>query len=222
MNTVISLPKKQKRSLPEEFKNDDNRFSESLVEHFLDEYTKKGDKVLDIFAGLGTTLFVAEEMGRIPFGIEYDERRYNYIRSNLKNKENIIKGDALKLLDYNLPKCDFFLTSPPYMTKESNQNPFTAYTTQGNYEHYLEDYEKIFNQVKMIMKSNSKIVVEVVNIKFKEEVTTLAWDIAKEISKVLHFEGEVIIRWEYSDSETTNGTYGYGYDHSYCMIFRNK
>ena len=42
---------------------------------------------------------------------------------------------------------------------------------------------------------------------------TLAWDIAREISKALHFEGEVIIDWNH---------YGYGYTHSYCLIFRKS
>ncbi|OLS32412.1 MAG: hypothetical protein HeimAB125_09320, partial [Candidatus Heimdallarchaeota archaeon AB_125] len=109
MKTIISLPKIQKRKLPEGFKGDDNRFSETLVEYFLKEYTKKGDLILDIFAGLGTTLFVAEEMGRVPYGIEYDELRCNYIRENLKHGKNIIRGDALNLLEYGLPQCDFCL-----------------------------------------------------------------------------------------------------------------
>ncbi|MHA1954384.1 MAG: DNA methyltransferase, partial [Candidatus Heimdallarchaeaceae archaeon] len=77
MRTYITLPNVCRRKIPEEFKKDDNRFAEGLVEYFLEKYTKKGETVLDIFAGLGTTLFVAEEMGRIPFGVEYSESRYN-------------------------------------------------------------------------------------------------------------------------------------------------
>ena len=221
MRTVISLSKTQKSDLPKEFRDDDVRFSETLVEFFLKKYTKKGDTILDIFAGFGTSLFVAEKMDRIPYGIEYDKARYEYIKGNLKQKENIINGDALKLLEYNLPQFDFFLTSPPYMTKESKDNPFTAYSTPGDYNQYLTDYGKIFNKVKRKMKQGTRVVLEIANIKYKEEVTTLAWDVAKEISKVLKFEGEVIIKWE-GEEKLTKGTYGYGYDHSYCLIFRNK
>ena len=151
LKTIISLPKTQRRELPKEYSGDDNRFSESLVEFFLNAYTKKGHLVLDIFAGLGTTLIVAEEMGRIPYGIEYDKARYEYIQRNLRHKQNIIKGDALKLLEYNLPKFDFFLTSPPYMSKEDKEYPFTSYTTKGEYNQYISDYGKIFKQVKQIM-----------------------------------------------------------------------
>ncbi len=222
MKTIITLSKIQRREIPERFRRDDNRFSETLVEHFLEEYTRKGDIVLDIFAGLGTTLFVAEDMERIPYGIEYDEQRCNYIRENLEHKENILHGDALKLFEYNIPKCDFCLTSPPYMPKDDIENPFTAYSTQGSYKQYLQDYGKIYKQVKQIMKPGTTIVVEVSNLKNHGEVTTLAWDVSKEISKVLHFEGEIVIKWENVNTETNDGIYGYGYDHSYCLVFRNK
>ena len=79
----------------------------------------------------------------------------------------------------------------------------------------------IYKQVKQLMKPDSVIVVEVSNLKIQSKVTTLAWDVAKEISKVLHFEGEIVIKWENADTEANDGIYGYGYDHSYCLIFRN-
>ncbi len=41
-------------------------------------------------------------------------------------------------------------------------------------------------------------------------VTTLAWDVAKSVSEVLLFEGEIIVNWD---------SYGAGYDHSYCLIY---
>jgi hypothetical protein len=52
--------------------------------------------------------------------------------------------------------------------------------------------------------------LEVANLKSEKQVTTLAWDVGREISKVLRFEGEVVVCWD---------KYGYGYDHSYCLVF---
>ncbi len=54
-------------------------------------------------------------------------------------------------------------------------------------------------------------MVEVANLKKMGAVTPLAWDIARAISQVLRFEGGIVVAWE--------PTYGYGYDHSYCLIF---
>ncbi|MFW9851767.1 MAG: DNA methyltransferase [Candidatus Thorarchaeota archaeon] len=222
MRTSITLPLTHRREIPAKFKKDDNRFSESLVEFFLENYTQKGDLILDVFAGLGTTFFVAEEMGRIPYGIEYVEERYLYIKEHVKNKDNIIHGDALKLSNYNLPKCDFSIASPVYMNKDDTENPYTACETEGNYDQYLEDTRKIYSYVKEIMKPDSHIVIEVSNLKRDGEVTTLAWDIAKTVSEVLHFEGEIIVNWVSNSSEKEDGIYCYGYDHSYCLVFRNK
>jgi len=45
-------------------------FSSTLVKHFLSEYAPKGGKVLDPFAGAGTTLFAGQELGWESYGIE--------------------------------------------------------------------------------------------------------------------------------------------------------
>jgi DNA modification methylase len=211
MKTCIQLENTNRCELPEEFQDDDVRYSESIVEHFLREFTRENDIVFDPFAGYGTTLLVAEAMGRIPLGIEYDERRVRYVQSKLKHSDKIIHGDSRQLLSYTLPAFNFSITSPPYMGKNDIENPLTAYSTKGDgYTGYLKDIRSIYEQIGQIMACDAKAVIEVANIKHTDSVTTLAWDIAKEISKVLHFEGEVVVGWD---------RYGYGYDHSYCLVF---
>jgi DNA modification methylase len=211
MRTCISLKNTKRHRLPAEFQDDDVRYSESLVEHFLNEFTGEGDIVFDPFAGYGTTLFVAEAMGRIPLGIEYDQERVSYIQSKLKQRDRIIRGDSRQLKSYSLPAFNFSMTSPPYMSKDDIEDPFTAYRHKGDgYTGYLGDIRSIYEQMGQIMAPDAKAVVEVANIKHGDSVTTLAWDIAREISQVLHFDGEVVVSWD---------SYGGGYDHSYCLIF---
>ena len=175
------------------------------------DVTEENDIVFDPFAGFGTTLLVAESMGRIPFGIEYDEEHVRYIQSKLKQPNKIIHGDSRQLLSYDLPAFNFSITSPPYMRKDGIANPFTSYTSKGDgYTGYLKDIRSIYEQIGQLMTFDAKVVIEVSNIKHGDNVTTLAWDIAKEISRVLHFEGEVVVCWD---------SYGSGYDHSYCLVF---
>ena len=45
-------------------------FSSNLVSYFLSKYSKKPGKILDPFAGVGTTLFTGQELGWETYGIE--------------------------------------------------------------------------------------------------------------------------------------------------------
>ncbi len=213
MKTFALFKNTHRLELPSEFQHDDVRYSEGLVRYLLEEFTQKGDVVFDPFAGYGTTLLVAEEMGRIPFGIEFDPQRAEYARSQLAHPENLIHGDSRQLLSYDLPSFDFSLASPPYMGKRDRENPLTAYTTPNHgYPAYLQDIQNIYAQMKDLMKPRARVVIEAANLKLWDGPTTLAWDVAKAVSQVLWFEGEIVIGWD---------RYGYGYDHSYCLVFTN-
>lgn len=215
-HSYLSLKNEQQRKLPAEFQNDDVRYTEELVEYFLQRFTDPGDVVLDPFMGFGTTLLVAEKLDRIGFGIEFEERRWKYVQTILKNPQNALRGDSTQLSSLPIPAFDFSITSPPYMGKHHIENPFTAYSTIGaGYDQYLATLRDIYKQVNEKLKPGGKAVIEVSNLKHEDgTLTTLAWDIASEVSKVLNFEGEIVVTWE--------GGYGYGYDHSYCLVFATR
>ena len=198
--------------LPPEFSGDDVRFPQNFARHFIKEYTQTGQVVFDPFAGFGTTLLTAESLDRIPSGIEFDPRRAAYIQSRLQRPESLIQGDARRMAEYDLPYFDFSLTSPPYMSKNDPEDPFSAYTQAGRgYPAYLQDLQQIYTQVRQIMNPDAHVVVEVSNLKDLLSVTTLAWDVAAALSQVLTFEGEIVLAWDHY--------YGYGYDHSYALVF---
>jgi hypothetical protein len=64
-----------------------------------------------------------------------------------------------------------------------------------------------------------KVKIEISNIIKEGILTTLAWDVAKSVGEILTLEKEIIIEWE---SDKKSEKYGYGYDHSYCLVFRNE
>lgn len=215
MRSYISLRNAPRTPLPEPFSGDDVRYPESLVVRFLEEFTRPGDLVFDPFAGFGTTLQTAEAMGRVPYGIEFDPQRVEYARSRLRQAENLLHGDSRQLASYPLPAFDFSITSPPYMNRHDREDPFTNYATEGEgYAQYLRDIQSIYRQMRDIMKPQARAVIEVSNLKRDGLVTTLAWDIAAAVSELLSFEGEIVVAWE--------ETYGYGYDHSYCLVYRKR
>ena len=212
MKTYLHLPNTQLDILPEPFARDDVRYPPELVRTFLAEYTRAGEIVFDPFAGFGTTLRVAEEMGRRAVGLEYEQKRWAYARSRLLHPESLLHGDARRLADYALPRIDCTITSPPYMNRDDPEDPLAAYQEPGRgYDAYLADLQAIYRQIALLMTETARAVIEVANLKRSGTVTPLAWDVAYALSQVLHFEGEIVVEWE--------PTYGYGYDHSYCLLF---
>ena len=152
----------------------------------------------------------------MPYGVEYLEDRYKYVISKVQHKENMIHGDARRLFDYKFPPIDFVLTSPIFMSKNETRDPLNGFKSKGNYTEYLNDMQQIFKTLKELLKPNSYVAVMVANLKING-ITTLAWDVGKALSEVLYFEGEVIIGWEGPRNRES-----FNYDHSYCLIFKNK
>ena len=220
MKTVLSLEYTHTGDLPEGHTNE-VRTPDPLVEHVLREYTDPGDDVLDIFAGYGTTLTVGERLGRTPWGVEYDAERAAYIRERLSEPENVRQGDARNLKSSWVPRCECCFTSPPFMERTDDRNPFRNYAGSSTYEAYLDDIETAFSRLDSVLAPGGHAVVDISNIKHNGQVTTLAWDVADRISNVFHFEGEVVVSWNDEDesADERDGQFGYGYDHSYCLVF---
>jgi hypothetical protein len=211
VQTWLQLPVGNKVVLPPRFRHEDVRCADSLVEHYINVFTGKGQVVFDPFAGYGTTLLLAEEMGRLGYGIEYSQPKADYVHGLLAHPERLIHGDSRRLAEYELPNIDLCFTSPPYTNQSDTENPFVDYRQKGfDYPSYLQEMGSIFSQVAQRMKTSGHLVIEASNLKKDGQVTTLAWDIARQVSQIFHFAGETVICWD---------EYGYGYNHSYCLVF---
>jgi hypothetical protein len=211
VQTWLPLPRGNKIILPSRFRHENVRAADSIVEYCIKNFSEEGQIVFDPFAGYGTTLLIAEEMGRIGYGIEFSKQKANYVKELLEHPEHLIYGDSRQLTEYELPLIDLCLTSPPYTNQSDTENPFVDYRQKGfDYQSYLQEMGAIFSQVAQKLKPSGHVVIEASNLKKNGEVTTLAWDIAREVSRIFHFEGETVIGWD---------EYGYGYNHSYCLVF---
>lgn len=211
VQTWLQLPRGNKLVLPSRFRHEDVRAADSLMEYYINRFSEKGQVVFDPFAGYGTTLLIAEELGRQGYGIEFSQSKADYVHGLLAHPGRLIHGDSRNLREYDLPRIDLCLTSPPYTNRSDTENPFVDYRQKGfDYLSYLQGMGDIFSQVAERMSPSAHLVIEASNLKKAGEVTTLAWDIAREVAKILRFEGETIICWD---------QYGYGYNHSYCLVF---
>ena len=190
-------------------------FPPSMVEAFLRRHTIAGETVLDPFAGFGTTLVVAEQMGRRAVGVEYLEDRASYIAGRIGDGARIVHGDSRRIDELGLPTCDFCITSPPYMNRKDTEDALQSYTVEGDgYESYLVGLADVFRRVRSVLKPDAVCIVNVANMKRWDGITLLAWDVGRVLSDVMTFEGEVVVCW--GDDENV-----FGYDHEYCLVYRN-
>ncbi len=207
----ITLPWRLERGHPP-FEKHDIKYPESLVRHFLKLYTKPGDKIFDPFTGLGTTLFVAEEMGRIPYGIEHDGGRQEWVAGQMQHWGNLKRGDAADMLRMGFPKMDFAMTSPPYMPNHHKWNPlYGGDPKHAGYDIYLKRMGFIFGCLKKLMKRNATLIVQADNLPGKT-YTPLVRDLSSVIEPHFRLDNEIIVAW-------SNAKPGYG--HTHCLVFKN-
>src|SRR5687768_14126351 len=77
--------------------SDDIHFTEALAASIIGHASRPGDLVLDPFAGYGTTLTVAERMGRRAIGIELIQKHFEIARRRSGGRGRLILGDAREL-----------------------------------------------------------------------------------------------------------------------------
>jgi DNA modification methylase len=177
--------------------DEDVHFTERLAAEVIGRLSRPGDRVLDPFAGFGTTLAVAHRLGRSAVGVELLPERVELVRSRVPGA-TIIEGDVRGLHRLVTEPVDLCLTSPPYLTANDHpHDPLTAYTRiGGDYGTYLRDLAAIVRDVRDLLRPGGHLVLNVANIRHAGHTTTLAWDVARTVSRVLPFLGETVVCWD--------------------------
>ena len=211
---LIHLPYQIEADTPR-FGEGEDRYPESLVRYFLNTYTKKGQKIFDPFFGLGTTAFVAEELGRIPYGVEADTLRHEWTAGQIEHWNNLINDDSINIPDMGFPKMDFCITSPPFMRINDKWNPLYEGDPKHNgYDSYLTRMAEIFVALSKIMKKNAYIIIHVDNIDGRQ-FTPLVRNIGTAAAKTFHAEGETIVMWDKVKGHTAPDR-----PHTHCLVFK--
>ncbi|MBI3335286.1 MAG: hypothetical protein HY001_02200 [Candidatus Portnoybacteria bacterium] len=184
------------------------RFPEEVAELVINTYSKKGDWILDPFAGFGTTLHVAQRLGRKAIGFETDTGRAEFANKGLKKPNKVITARSEIMNPEKLPPFNLVFTSPHYITLRLEDDPHG--------ETYFDDIKTIFQKITKVLAPEAAIVVEISNIRDANGVRPLAWQIGELLSSIFVFQGEVI-RCNKSKIQA-----GPGFDHSYLLVFKEK
>lgn len=221
------------------------KFPESMIQQFIEFFTKRGELVLDPMLGTGSTLVACDRAGRKGIGIELIKKWAQIARARTAQK--IIEDDARNLEQLlrkeGIETVDFCITSPPYwnMLKKTRGHVESAAhrrRAQGLEEYYSEDandlgnidnYDKyidalfhLFQQIYKVLRNERYLVIICQNVLTPEgEMIPLAWDLAKRLSKLYVLKQERI----WLQDNKMLGSWGYPFryvsnvHHHYCLIF---
>lgn len=185
--------------------DEDVHFTRGLARTVIEALSLPGETVLDPFAGFGTTLEVAYELGRVAVGVELLPERVATIRARVPGAV-VVEGDARGLhaltADGALPlaprSVTLALTSPPYMTANDHPaNPLTAYETDdGDYRTYLRTLAGIAAQLRSLLRPGGHLVLDVADIDHDGHRTPLVDDVAAAVAGVLELVATVPVYWD--------------------------
>ncbi len=201
------------------------KFPETMAQEFIEFFTKTGQTVLDPMCGTGSTLVAALRAGRNSYGIELNPRYAEIARQIISEEKailaetpdsaglaaEVITGDALNALDYDIPKVEYVLTSPPYwdmLHAKGAENQKKRRESDGldvvysdhphdlgnihDYEAFLGLLVNIYSGLKPLLQERAYLTIIVKNVKKGGKIYPLAWDIARELGKVYTLKDEKI------------------------------
>ncbi len=242
---ILNPPRRERGVLPHP-----GKFPEALAEQFVTFFTKRGQRVLDPMAGIGSTLLAAMSTGREAVGVELNpefvalaSERLAALALELGPEApayQLACADARQLDQLALPAVDYCLTSPPYwdmlrrkgfenQRQRRDRGLQLAYSDQdadlGNIENYAQFVDQvvaIFDQVHVLLRPGGYLTVVVKNVKKGSRLYPLAWDLGHRLGQRYTLKDERI--WLQDDQRLA--PYGMfnawvsNTHHHYCLNFR--
>lgn len=212
-----------------------------FIRIFLNE---KQAVVLDPFVGAGSTLIASEELGKNGIGFEIADEYVDITMKrfkelfNAKMKQKIYNKDARKMCDYlKKESVDLCITSPPYWNilnekRTVDKRNIKAYSKKnGNlgeihdYKTFLDELKKIFEKVFIVLKSGAYCIVNVMDIRKKNEFYSFHIDVVRFMQEIGFILDDIII-WDRRRDYNNLKPLGYPFVfrvnkvHEYLLIFQ--
>ena len=198
-------------------------------------FTKRGEKVLDPFGGVGGTLLGATLAGRKAVGIEIEPRWIEIYKQvcclEKMQEQEFLNGDSANISEKLAHESfDFILTDVPYWnidklkktrSQHANVSKLTEFNNQDNQtkEQWLDDMQRIFDSVHPLLKANKYMAVFIGDMYRESEYHILHADLASRLQSTGKWTLKANLVW-YDVSKSLH-VYGYPAAFVPSMIHQN-
>jgi len=224
-------------------------FPVELCRRLIEIYTKKGEVVLDPFMGSGSTIVASRDLGRKGIGFDINPDFVELAKKRLSQQKLMQTGieeyeiyceDAENLLEYIEPNSvDLVITSPPYWNIHTRKRtadykeprPYSSLERDlGNiadFNIFMERLKSIFKKVHVVLKSNKRCIIVVMDIRQGSRFIPFHMDITNMMTGI-GFILEDIIIWDRRKEYNNLRPLGYPYVfivnkvHEYILIFKKN
>lgn len=226
------------------------KFPESMVQEFVEFFTKRGQLVLDPMVGTGSVAVAALRAGRRVIGLDlnpdyvglaHERAQAEAERLGLNSDWYRLEVvDARDLASLGLPTVDYCITSPPYWdmlhrkgfeTQRQRQERGlpTVYSRDeadlGNiadYERFLDETCRVYEALHALLRPGAYLTVVVKNVKKGGTMYPLAWDLGRRLGQLYRLKDERI--WLQDNVRLAPfgmfNAWVSNTHHHYCLIFQ--
>lgn len=230
MNTVWSFPKRG------DWATHDAKFrgnwSPYIPRNLLLRYSNEGDKVLDQFAGGGTTLVEAKLLSRNITGVDINPCALDRCREKTRFKRpnsgrvRIKQGDARNLDFIRNENIDFICTHPPYANIIRYSEDIDGDLSLLSVPKYLEEMKAVAAECYRVLKPGKFCAILIGDTRKKGCVIPMAFDVMKVFQDARFTLKELIIKEQHNCKATgywKTGSIKYNFlllAHEFLFVFK--
>ncbi len=179
-----------------------------VIRNLILRYSIEGDRILDQFAGGGTSLIEAKLLNRMIIGTDVNpaalERCHNKIRFDVGDgKVEIREADARNLDFIKDSSIDVICTHPPYADVIRYSENIASDISLLDYESFLDAMEQVASEAFRVLKKGKYCAFVIGDIRQKGSVRPLGFETMQRFEKVGFKLKEIIIKRQHNCKMTT-------------------
>jgi DNA modification methylase len=189
-------------------------FPEEIPHRLIKLFTFWGEKVLDPFAGVGTTAIAALNNERLAICIDQNIQYTNIMKAKLqkfngtRQNATVILGDASDLGSIEDNSIGLVVTSPPYWNKADYGKKKTNLGNISNYKDFFQKIKPVFSECHRVLMPGRKICIVTANVNQHTNHGLLTFPLSTDFANLLREVGFVMVNEIIWSKDKTGGKWG--------------